>query len=773
MSKKVFLKDAVPDIEKYWDYEKNQGVDLDSLGASQSTKVWTFCPVCGTSVQRNVRFTWTKDESGVGHVICCRTCGKHNGNNSLVYLCPDIKKYWSYDKNEHNPEYYTVGSGKKVYIKCPSCGKDTLKAITDITQKMPDGSYRITSCLECSRTVDRYAKSSQESNIAKWCPDIHKYWDYAANDCAPEDVLRSSKKKVYIHCPSCNKLLYRAVHNSFVRTGGNTLSVMLCQKCAAGKSNYEKGLQQNGNVLESCPEIKEWWDYSRNHLNPDEVSRGSHYKAVLVCPACQETSVRDMHEVISLRCDGKYHVVACPKCGYSSSKGDPEDNLVKLVPEIVDWWDYHANRPFRPEQFSKGSQFSAFLICPDCGLRLYTGIHSLLKTLEDGTVVIRHKGKCSKLLAQSKDNNLVKLYPEITKWWNYEKNAPHKPEDFTTGSRFSAYFICPECGVESYRRISDAFDLKDNGIPCLFDCPYCAGAKAIPGVNSLKALYPELASECVSDVDTDKINPKAYNSLKWKCPTCHGTYSAVISLRVNGNGCPYCGDVHVLPGLNDLKTLEPELAKEWSLKNDFGPESVRRTRHLSVIWQCPTCHGEYNYPIDERHVGDDSCPYCNDRRALPGYNDLATVDSELAKEWASSNLRGPDTVLRTSKISAVWQCPTCHSEYNYLISERYVGDDSCPYCNDRKVLPGYNSFKVKHPEIVEKEWYWLGNLVMHMDPDQHLDTSLKEAFFECPICHKQYLMSLRQRAMKEKRHQNPCPFCNGRRQMLPYGVPLK
>lgn len=636
MSKKVFLKDAVPDIEKYWDYEKNQGVDLDSLGASQSTKVWTFCPVCGTSIQRNVRFTWTKDESGVGHVICCRTCGKHNGNNSLVSLCPDIKKYWSYDKNEHNPEYYTVGSGKKVYIKCPSCGKDTLKAITDITQKMPDGSYRITSCLECSRTVDRYAKSSQESNIAKWCPDIHKYWDYAANDCAPDDVLRSSKKKVYIHCPSCNKLLYRAVHNSFVRTGENALSVMLCQKCAAGKSNYEKGLQQNGNVLESCPEIKEWWDYERNHLNPDEVSRGSHYKAVLVCPACQETSIRDMHEVISLRRDGKYHVVACPKCGYSSSQGDPEDNLVKLVPEIVDWWDYEANKPFRPEQFSKGSQFAAYLTCPDCGLRLYTGIHSLLKTLDDGTVVIRHKGRCDKFRAQSKDNNLVNIYPEITKWWNYEKNAPHKPEYFTTGSRFSAYFICPECGAESYRRISDAFDLKDNGVPCLFDCPCC-----------------------------------------------------------------------------------------------------------------------------------------NDRKVLPGYNDLATVNPALAKEWASSNLRGPDTVLSSSKISVTWQCPTCHGEYNYPINERHVGDDSCPYCNDKKVLPGYNSFKVKHPKIVEKEWYWLGNLVMHMDPDQHLDTSLKEAFFQCPICHKQYLMSLRQRAMKEKRHQNPCPFCNGRRQMFPYGVPLK
>lgn len=54
---KVILTDAVPDIEKYWDYEANEGKKPSDFGASSSEKVWTKCPICGTSVRRNVRFT--------------------------------------------------------------------------------------------------------------------------------------------------------------------------------------------------------------------------------------------------------------------------------------------------------------------------------------------------------------------------------------------------------------------------------------------------------------------------------------------------------------------------------------------------------------------------------------------------------------------------------------------------------------------------------------------------------------------------------------------
>ena len=47
---KTSLADVVPDIEKYWDYEKNHGTVPSDYARSSSEKVWTFCPVCGESV---------------------------------------------------------------------------------------------------------------------------------------------------------------------------------------------------------------------------------------------------------------------------------------------------------------------------------------------------------------------------------------------------------------------------------------------------------------------------------------------------------------------------------------------------------------------------------------------------------------------------------------------------------------------------------------------------------------------------------------------------
>lgn len=257
-------------------------------------------------------------------------------------------------------------------------------------------------------------------------------------------------------------------------------------------------------------------------------------------------------------------------------------------------------------------------------MELYTGIHSLVKTLDDGTVVIRHEGLCRKFKAQESDNNLVKKYPDIIRWWDKIKNFPNNPEDFTCGSPHKAYFKCPDCGLTICKRISDAFSIDENGLLEVFDCPYCNG-RTVPGINSLKALYPELAKECVSKVDTDRVSIEATNSYDWKCPNCNGVYPAVVALRVKGNGCPYC--------------------------------------------------------------------------------------------------------------------------------------------NNNKVLPGYNSFKVLYPEIMKEEWLELENLFIGVDADEHLPTSPKNAWFKCPICDYKYMMSFANRTMKNKRGHNPCPFCNGRRQM--------
>ncbi len=141
---------------------------------------------------------------------------------------------------------------------------------------------------------------------------------------------------------------------------------------------------------------------------------------------------------------------------------------------------------------------------------------------------------------------------------------------------------------------------------------------------------------------------------------------------------------------------------------------------------CPTCSGEYSYPINEREVGDESCPYCHKNRALAGFNSLLDSHFDLAKEFSPSNERGPETYHKESSFRAAWLCPTCGGEYVYPIDEREVGDDACPYCLGTKVLPGVNSFEHNHPDLME-EWDRINNYLL-CDPDAILDSYSKNVW---------------------------------------------
>ena len=743
---KVLLTDAVPDIEKYWDYEANEGKKPSDFGASSSEKVWTKCPICGTSVKRNIRYTWEKDKNGVGHVIHCRTCGKRNNNNSLVVLFPDIKKHWIYEKNEHDPEYYSISSGKKVYTSCPSCGEERYIAICDLIVKRNDR-YELTQCIECS------PKRNVIGSIAKNYPDIDKYWD-DSNASNPDEIALNSQEIIFIHCPTCDKVVKRKALNSFRRDDQTGLYMLLdCHKCATQKAGKIRGLNQSGALIDKCPEIEEWWDAENNTIEFKNITRGSHYEAQLKCPACHSSFTRQIHSFVNVKRDGRLLPVACPECGYST-KGDPKDNILKLCPEIEQWWDYEANSPYRPEQFSKGSQFKAHFICPDCEMHLYTGIHSLMKSDENGNLHIRHKGKCLKFRLMESDNNLVKQYPQIKEWWDYEENGKALPEEFTIYSGKRMHFICPQCGAKSYRRVTDAFAIEANsGEPILFNCPYCRNKKVLAGKNSLLDTDPELAKEWSpnNNKKANEVLSKSFNRVQWICPNCKGEYSAIIRDRkVGDDACPYCKNDKVLPGFNSLQYKNPELAEEWSANNELKANEVLPTSSSRVKWVCPTCRGEYYAIIRGRKVGDDACPYCRKDKLLPGYNSLLNTDPELAKEWSNSNDMKADEVLPTSSSRVKWVCQTCRGEYSAIIRERKVGDDACPYCRNDKLLPGYNSLQDKKPELA-KEWSTHNTL----KADAVLFTSSSRAQWVCPTCHKEYSAIIRDRKLGD----DSCPHC--------------
>ena len=549
MSKKKLIRDFIPDIDNYWDLDKNEGLTPDDIGASASQKVWTRCPECGNSVLRAMRNSWAEDGNGGGYIIKCRTCGKRNEGNTLVSCCPDILKYWDYDKNNQKPEYYTVSSGKPVYMSCPMCSEPLYRPVCDSVRRNDDDTYHVAVCLKCSLSAEyRRAKDNRENTLDKVCPGIEKYWVYEQNAYKPSELTVYAKEEISLRCPVCGDVIKRLCGNSF-KQDGDRFSIIPCHKC--GINTHVKMKAKQRSISSEYPDIVLWWDKDNNDLSYDEVSHRSKYTASLRCPECGKTFERTLRSFITVHSDGSYLPVGCPHCGYTPRE-NPEENLLKVCPEIVEWWDYEKNAPHLPEEYTVGSQQTAYLKCPDCGMELYTGIHSLVETLDDGSVVIRHKGRCQKFKNLESENNIVARFPEIKDWWDYEKNYPNVPEEYTLFSPQQAYFKCPECGSGSFRRITDAFALNKDGVPVIFNCPYCA-------------------------------------------------------------------DIKIMPGVNDLVTTNPELAKEYSPNNERPATSVRKGLHQTALWICPECNGEYRYIISDRQLGDDVCPYCAGKKVLKGF----------------------------------------------------------------------------------------------------------------------------------------------------------
>ena len=49
----------------------------------------------------------------------------------------------------------------------------------------------------------------------------------------------------------------------------------------------------------------------------------------------------------------------------------------------------------------------------------------------------------------------------------------------------------------------------------------------------------------------------------WVCEKGHEWKAIVKSRAIGGTGCPVCANRALLPGINDLATTHPELARQW------------------------------------------------------------------------------------------------------------------------------------------------------------------------------------------------------------------
>ena len=163
-------------------------------------------------------------------------------------------------------------------------------------------------------------------------------------------------------------------------------------------------------------------------------------------------------------------------------------------------------------------------------------------------------------------NSLSAVHPELVAEWS-DRNLPLTPDSITFGSNKKVWWK-GACGHEWETSVK----ARSNGEKC----PICSGARVVTGINDLSTLKSELASEWS---EKNKIKPTevsigSHKKVIWKCKLEHEWIATVKSRSINRTGCPYCSHNKVLAGFNDLATLFPEVADEWSDKNEKKPTEV-------------------------------------------------------------------------------------------------------------------------------------------------------------------------------------------------------
>ena len=281
------------------------------------------------------------------------------------------------------------------------------------------------------------------------------------------------------------------------------------------------------------------------------------------------------------------------------------------------------------------------------------------------------------------NNSLAEVHPELITEWS-EKNLPLTPDDITFGSNKKVWWK-GTCGHEWQTSVK----ARSNGEKC----PICSGARVIAGINDLATLEPLLAKQWSkkNKIKPTEVSIGSHKKVIWRCEKGHEWEAAVKSRTINKTGCPYCSHNKVLAGFNDLATLLPDIAAEWSEKNlPLKPDEVNAKSRENVWWRCSKCGNEWKSVINARVKGT-VCPVCAEREALAGYNDLATTDSQLLSEWDyEKNKWKPTEVSRTSAKRAWLKCRHGHS-WSMKINERTILGKGCRICEQEylSVFPAF------------------------------------------------------------------------------------
>lgn len=341
--------------------------------------------------------------------------------------------------------------------------------------------------------------------------------------------------------------------------------------------------------------------------------------------------------------------------------------------------------------------------------------------------------------------------PDLLRQWDTEKNGDLTPQRVSYGSKKRVWWRCRE--GHSWQTAVYTRTSQSSG------CPYCAGKKPWPGEGDLASQRPDLAAQWHPTKNRGttpaELLPGSRRKVWWVCEKGH-EWQATVKSRTGGSGCPVCVNQALRPGVNDLAATHPELLAQWhpTKNGKLTPRDLTAGTRRRVWWVCEKGH-EWQAAVLSRANGA-GCPVCSSKTVIPGENDLATHFPEIAAQWHPTK-NGALTARSVSPYSnrkVWWRCPLGH-EYQARIGARTQSSSGCPYCANRKVLPGFNDLATLEPKIAAQ---WHPTLNGTLTPQQVTVGSHKKVWWQCAEGHVWKAVVYSRTCAR----RHGCPVCAGR-----------
>lgn len=698
---------------------------------------------------------------------------------------PSLMEEWATKLNTgKDPARITSGSHQKVWWHCKKCGREWQSTVSNRT----NGAGCTCDAMERKSINLRKRLVARDGSLAATRPDIAAEWHPTLNGAlTPFDITAKSVYNAW--WIDKNNIPWQSRVN------------VRCSTITGTRIPKDLVVLGYNDLKTIAPELAEEWNYEKNsEISIDTVMPGSKNKVWWIC--------RKRHEWQATITSRYHNKLGCPYCSKEFHTSFPEQAIYYYVKQLF---------PTAINRFMLDSKTEIDIYIPNLKLAIeYDGSYyhksskklatdrnkniklknhgiTLIRVIEEGGAIpdlSEHIIICKRInslwllneainelieylslkieiqsnisidierdriaimeqyILLEKANSVAALTPNLLEEWHYEKNLSINPEFISVRSNKKVWWKCKSCGYEwiappSRRAIG-------NG------CPACSGNVVASGVNDLLTLCPELALEW-HPLKNNGLSPKdvVLNSNKkvwWLGADCGHEWEATIVNRVKGTGCPYCSGKKVAKE-NSLEYLFPEIAKSWNYdkNNDTTPSEVLPYSSKVIWWICSKGH-EWQTAISCRVQGND-CPYCGNKILLTGYNDFASVQPTLSKEWNyEKNTLKPSEVMAGSNKKVWWICSKGH-EWQASIINRVQGK-GCPVCINKKIVVGYNDLASKFP-LLAMEWDNEKNKPLR--PTEVSSGSNKKVGWKCSKCSYKWEAIVWSRAKGRG-----CPKCAGK-----------